>query len=220
MKTIKCVKLDMLKSKSVFKFLPFFLALCLAISLATENAPSSWGILYMIFAGLIIVSTPFYAMSNISEVFTGMLPVTTANRVFGRYLFGAAMMTVSALLGVAAEIIRMTIYGLASAKGIWALAAAFFGASLVVMAVEFLVLYFVTIRNAQILSIVRMAPAFVLFFGANALMDAGVAEGGPGGILQWINRNMTVLSLGILAAGVLFTILCAVITWLHEKSKY
>lgn len=105
-------------------------------------------------------------------------------------------------------------------KGIWVFTAAFLGTALIVMSVEFLVLYFVTIRNAQILSIVRMVPAFVLFFGANALMDAGVAEGGLGGMLQWIARNMTVLSLGILAAGVLFTLLCAVITWLHEKSKY
>lgn len=220
MKTFKCIKLDMLKSKSIFKFLPFFLLICLVTTLASNNAPACWGILYLVFGGLIIVSNPFFAMSNISEVFTNMLPASVADRVFGRYLFGVTVMVVSALLGVASEFFRMMVKGEISMKGIWVFTAVFLGAALIVMAVEFLVLYFVTIRNAQILSIVRMVPAFVLFFGASALMDAGAAEGGPGGMLQWITRNMTVLSLGILAAGMLFTLLCAVISWLHEKSKY
>lgn len=125
MKTFKCIKLDILKSKSIFKILPFFLLICLVTTLAMDNAPACWGILYLVFGGLIIVSNPFFAMSNISEVFTNMLPASVANRVFGRYLFGVIVMVVSALLGIAAEFFRMMVRGEISMKGIWVFTAAF-----------------------------------------------------------------------------------------------
>lgn len=220
MKTLKCVKLDILKSKSTFKFLPFFMLFCLLSTLLMENAPVCWGILYMVFGGLIVVTNPFFAMSNISEVFTNMLPASVANRVFGRYLFGAVVMAVSALLGVATEFFRMMVRGEVFMEGIWVFTSVFFGAALFAMALEFLILYFVTIKNAQILSLVRMVPAFALLFGISALMDAGEEEKGFGGLLEWIGENMTLVSAAVLAAGVLVVIICAVITWLHEKEKY
>lgn len=220
MRTLKCIKLDILNSKSILKFLPFFLLVCLGSTLAMENAPACWGILYMVFGGLIIVTNPFFAMSNISAVFTNMLPASVANRVFGRYLFGVAVMAASALLGIVAELFRMMVRGEVSVKGLWIFTAAFLGAALITMALEFLVLYFVTIKNAQIFSLVRMVPAFVLFFGINALMDAGAEEKGIGGLIQWIAENMTLVSSAVLTAGLLFVVVCAVITWVHEKAKY
>ncbi len=220
MKTIKCIKLDILKSKSIFKFLPFFMAICLFFSVASNETPACWGILYMLFGGLIIVTTPFFAMSNISEVFTNMLPASVADRVFGRYLFGTFVMVISAVLGIAAEFFRIMVSGEAAMEEIWVLSMAFFGAALLMMSLEFVILYFVTIKNAQVLSIVRMVPAFVLFFGINALMDAGVKERGPGEMLQWAAGHMRLLSVVVLAAGVLVTIICAIASWLHERAKY
>lgn len=220
MRTLKCVKLDFLKSKSICKFLVFFMALCTVICVVEKDVPPAWGSLYMVFGGLIVVATPFFVMSNISEIFTSMLPATIGNRVYGRYLFGTAVMAVSAVLGLLAGLFQIAVTGAGTPGGICILAAISLGIGLIIMDLEFLVLYFVEIKNAQILSIIRMVPGFALFFGGNALVNALMEEKEVEGLLRWLTGHMTQITFATLAVGVAVTVVCAVVSCIHEKMKY
>lgn len=85
---------------------------------------------------------------------------------------------------------------------------------------EFLILYFVKIKNGSLLSLVRMVPASIVFFGISALMETSGDGTWIAELAQWIAGHLTILALAALAAGVLLTVICAAASWLHEKEKY
>lgn len=221
MRTLKCIKLDFMKSGSVFKMFILFAAVFILASSVMGDLPPGWGMLYLVFCGIIGTSTPFNVSLNASSVFTDILPASVENRVYGRFLFGAIVIFLAVALGIVCDILRMLLegnvtWGSAVLPGIYA------GIGLFMVALQYLVQYLFCIKNAQVLSLVRMVPGFIMFFGGNALMGEIMKEDPARlpGMIKWLASNLNIFAAAVLAAGVIITVICAVVCCAHEKKKY
>lgn len=228
MRTMKCMKLDFTKSMGMVKFLAFFLLVAGAAVAFSADATPSFAALYMIFGVICVCSNNFFQTGS-AEISTLVLPVTAANRVFGRYLYGIIFVTVSALAGFLITMVTMILrkYPADAQTAEVALIMAYLGVGYMVVAFQFAFLYLTRMKNAQILSLVRMVPAFVMFFGLNALTDK-IRENADSGIslkllqdiITWCLEHSIWFSTMLIAAGLVVILICAVISWVSEKKRY
>lgn len=228
MRTMKCMKLDFMKSMGMVKFLTLFLLLAGGTVAFSADATPSFAALYMIFGVVCVCSNNFF-MTGGAEISTLVLPVTAANRVFGRYLYGIIFVTVSALAGFLITMVTMILrkYQADARTAEIALIMAYLGVGYMVIAFQFAFLYLTRMKNAQILSLVRMVPAFVMFFGLNALTDK-IRENADSGIslkllqdiITWCLEHSIWFSAMLIAAGLVVILICAVISWVSEKKRY
>lgn len=228
MRTIKCVKLDFMKSTSLVKFMGLFLVIAGAITFFAADTTPSFGALYMIFGALCVCSNNFFATGG-AEISTLVLPVTAGNRVFGRYLYGVLLLTLCAAAGLAFCVLTMVLRKVPMEKQLAevALTLLYLGVGYIVLALQFLFLYLTRMKNAQILSLVRMIPAFVMFFGMNAIVEE-TRKGAELGLnlellqktISWCVTHPMTLAFSMLAAGLAAIMVCALISWMSEKKRY
>lgn len=98
------------------------------------------------------------------------------------------------------------------------------GVGLLFNSLQFLALSLTKIKNAQVLSLLRMALPFAVFFGGNALAEIfggklEVPEESIGNVVQFVMSHFTQLSWMVLGVGVLVTLLCSVISAAHEMVR-
>lgn len=220
MRIFKWMKLDALTSRSVFRFFLIFMAISLFVGLCNRELPGGWIALYMTFGGMVVVSTPFSAQRGFH--FMEMLPTKVYERVFGRFLAGAAFILLAAFCGLALD---LAINGISveTAAPALALACFFAGLALFVVAVEFLLFYCFVIENAQIISLIRTIPGFIFFFGINGVMEGirDAAEEGealPAWIV-WAAGHTSEVSALMLFAGLLAVLLCAAAASACERRR-
>ena len=102
--------------------------------------------------------------------------------------------------------------------------AAFLGAGFFINSLQYVFSYFFNIKNPQLLSIIRLIPGFVFFFGGSILgsmledAQSGVVER-VGEILNFLMKYYNILSWGILLGSLVFTILCAYICGKREEHR-
>lgn len=239
MRIWKWTKLEFALSHSVLRFLLIFLAITAGVGLLKTDVPGGWLSLYMIFGGMVVISTPFTAQTN----FVDILPTKTYERVFGRFLFGALLITVAALGGFAVQMAETGIRGGAgqtataigaagqtamgigaAAKSALALTCLFTGIAFFIMALEYLVFYCFTIRNVQIMSLLRIVPGFVFFFGFTSLMEnlqkelQEAPQSAPAWILWPLNHLPEMGALALLV-GLLVLVCCAIAASAHERRR-
>ncbi len=228
MRTVKCVKLDFMKSTGLVKFMGVFLVIAGMISFFATDATPSFGSLYMIFGALCVCANNFFVTGG-AEISTLVLPVTAGNRVFGRYLYGALLLTICAAVGLACCLSTMAFRNFPAERQMMeiALTLLYLGVGYIVMALQFLFLYLTRMKNAQILSLVRMILAFVMFFGMNAIVEEA-RKGETSGInlellqeiFRWCVSHPMLLAVSMLAAGLAVILVCATISWMSEKKRY
>lgn len=227
MRTIKCVKLDFIKSMQMMRFLGLFLIIAVAMTFASGATPS-FGALYMIFGALCVCSNNFFVTGG-TEISTLVLPVTSGNRVFGRYLYGGISLTVCAAIGLFLSIGVMAFRKMPMDEQTAeiALTILYLGVGYAVLALQFLFLYVTRIKNAQILSLVRMVPAFVMFFSMHAIIEKIKEETASGGSLEmmqkaviWCMTHRMQVAAAALAAGLVILLICSVLSWLRERKRY
>ncbi|MDO4343318.1 MAG: ABC-2 transporter permease [Eubacteriales bacterium] len=218
MRILKCAKLDFMKSRSMVAFFIFFAVLCGFVAIVV-NMPASWAVLYMVFGGLTVVTTPFTVMANMTPAFTEILPARVEEKVFGRFLFGSGVMAASALVGCAVQALVFAMNGENDWTGIFPMIAVLFGASLFFMAVEYVIFYMFGISNAQIVQLVRIVPPFLLFFGGSYLLSALTEDGIMETLLLWMADHQALLAFGAVGAGLLIAGICAAFCCAHEKKK-
>lgn len=215
MRIVKWVKLEMARSRGLLKFLLCFLAISVFVALwKKDDIPAGWLSLYMIFGSLVVASTPF----SMQPAFVEMLPTKIYERVFGRFLFGAGLITAAALGGLGVQTATAGFDG-GAAWSAFILTCLFTGIAYMVMAVEFLLFYCFTIRNAQIMSLIRTIPGFIFFFGISGLMEGLQSGEEPPALLLWAFDHTAVLGVLALLAGILAVVLCAVAASVHERCR-
>ncbi len=218
MRIFQWCKLDAAVSRSVLKFMLLFAFICAVIAVFTPDIQAAWPLLYMIFGGMMTVSTPFTAQ----PYFVEMLPTKIYERVFGRFLFGTGMIVLFAAAGFAMQTAYIASGDLAVVPALTQ-TAFFVGIALFLTAVQYLLLYLFQIKNVQIIYLIRMIPGFAFFFGFNSLLSTIQEEMQKGnrlpGWILWAVEHETALSVAILLAGIASVLLCAVVASVYEHRR-
>lgn len=218
MRVLKTTKLEAMKSKWMLGFLVIFGVFTTFMVVIQGDITNGWSVMYMTFGGLIVCSNVF----SVSDRFSALLPVKVQEQVYGRYLFGALTITLAFLGGQLAGAIQVALKGSGTFSQNLTLGLALYGVALLMMALEFLAMYLLRIRNIQTANLMRMVLPFLLLFGIGRVMDV-MENGGSERIVsavKWCIERQNLLIAVLLAAGYLSVGLCAFISGACEAEKY
>lgn len=213
---IKCVKLDFLFAARMYtwRFVALFLLIGAVAPFLWESQMPMFSVLFALFAMLTMVTQPFFAQDK----FTQILPATVSQRVFGRFFYGALSLMGTTAVGVGLSWLDEVLTGGGmKAQFLW-IAVLLLGISIILLSLEFVVFYIFQIKNATVMSLVRMVPAFAFFYGILALPH-DVTKGLPD-ILRYLTEHFAAVSLITLAAGFAVLMVCAAAACVFEKRKY
>lgn len=220
MDTIKFMKTDFLKIKTqiVLILLTVFMILFLEGKMGTL-----WGIMYMMFMGLIFCSVPFSVDMVSGEGFMKMLPAKPQHRVYGRFCFAVIFLTACTLV-VSLTYMYGFLSGTVKVGDVLPEIVSVLSAGLCINAIQYVFSYFLQIKNQQWLSIVRMIPGFVFFFVGCILID-NLASMHPqtveamGKAVTYAMTHQGVAAAVFFTVAIVFNIICAVICGKHEAMK-
>lgn len=197
MNAIKFFKIDFARIKIQFLYIVAFAILALVLSLNMMSP--YYGFLYLIFGSIIFSTVPFTQDQMAETGFINMLPGSIVSRVAGRFLVAVLMVIVCAILGAG----LMITYSLMKKDTIGYAYDFIIGGSglgILVCSLQYILFYLLgKVKSVQAMSIVRMIPGFIVFFGST-LMTHWMEENAPG-TLVWIFNHTTLLAFGLLAAG-------------------
>lgn len=224
MDAVRFMKMDFMKMKTQAKFMALVVLVVIAFaSKMMGETMGVWSILYMIFMGIILCSTPFSIDNMVADGFIKLLPARARQRVFGRYMFAAVFLIVCTVLGSFTSI-PYVIKGQITVGYILSQGVIFLSVGLFINSLQYVFSYFFEIKNQQWLSIIRLLPGFIFFFGGSVLMDTlGEMQEGTrnkiGMVLNYAMEHQGVVAFVFLAAAVVFTMLCAVVCGKREERK-
>lgn len=169
MRALRFTKIDYIKTKKQMLFLPVFLLLLAAIM--TNGKPEERGVInvvtvffYMIFIMIIFSTTPFGTCKVEENGFLLLLPATTWDRVFGRFLYGGTLMAFAMAVSIGGVVIYRALGYSVSGIQI-ALCLIGFAIGIVIMTVEYVFFYLCGENQSQnLLGIVRVMPGMIFYF--------------------------------------------------------
>lgn len=208
-------KIDYIKTKSQLLFIPFYMGLMAVIMLSPDSDVSAIStvsvFLYMIFIMIVFSTTPFGTCQRQETGFLLLLPATTWDRVFGRFLYGFSMMLIAVVCGaVGAAVYRMTGHGFSEIDLPVCLIG--FAVGLFLMTAEYVFFYLFGENKGQyLLAIVRVLPGMCFFFGTMNLSKEVLMD--PDGMKQVVETvGSRLLAIGwISVAGAVVIMLAAVL---------
>jgi len=214
METIKFAKIDWLKTKSQAKIMILYILIATVMGIYMDW--SLWSLYFIAFGATILSTTPYFIDTTSSIVFINLLPAKVSSRVYGRYLFGLLFNIVTILAG------ELSVLGnyLFTKK----VPAYLFESTLVIIAVsllfnafQFLMFSFIKVKNQQLLTLIRMIPPFIMFFGGNYVMNLFMNNPEKGAqmiseIYRYCMNNRLPLSIALLLIAILINVLFANIT--------
>ena len=220
MKIWKCAKLEFMLMGQLPLWMLGFIVVYLAVFLGLDRMEITtyFCSLFFIFITMSVITNNFFVQTE----FTTLLPVKVQHRVYGRFLFGALAVTAAAVMGCIVQLALMYVKHMPFDMSSVFITAMLLGAGLFAMAVEYLVFYLCRISNPQVLNLVRLIPAFVLFFGVNGLVGE-VQENEELQLMQavqWFFDHLALVAALLLGIGILATIIGAVIAGIRENRKY
>ncbi len=191
MKALKFLKVDWIRCKSQLKIMILFPVVAMVIGLGgLEN--EMFTITYMVFGSIIFAVQPFNMEQMSESGFINMLPGTKSDRVAGRYLFAFILVIVSVLLGAGAMILYDIKHGISLAP-VLTTSCIFFGGAMVICSLQYILFYSLGKgKSNQMMGIIRMIPAFIMFFLGNYFSD-WIKSGGAAK-LNWILDRTAELS--------------------------
>lgn len=95
MEAIRFAKLDFIKIQSQWKLLLAFVILAVFLSFSVNGM---WAVSYLVFAGMIFSTSPFFSEILTEKGFFNLLPARAGSRMFGRYLYGSIFILLAFLL--------------------------------------------------------------------------------------------------------------------------
>lgn len=223
MDAVRFMKMDFMKMKTQVKLMVLVvLVVIFFVSRMMGENMSGFSTMYMIFMGIILCATPFSIDSMVADGFIKLLPARAKQRVFGRYMFAAVFLAACAVVGSLASIPYVikgqTIVGYIVSQGV-----IFYSVGLCINSLQYGFSYFFEIKNQQWLSIIRLVPGFIFFFGGSLLMELGEMQEGTinkiGMIMDYAVKHQGMVALVLLAVSMIFTMFCAVICGKREERK-
>ncbi len=199
---VKYLKIDWMRSKSQFKLMALFL-LCAAMF--TLNASMAMvGPCYLFFIALILAVYPFTMEQTSESGFINMLPGKSRDRVAGRFLYGGVLYAFSLILGTVLIMVRNRHDGQEMFEGISFLAAAA-GMSLILGMLQNILMYAIGKgKSQQLMAVIRLVPAFVMFFGVTVLFER--IKDGSTSILSYVLEHKEMFSYAVLGSGIILYI--------------
>lgn len=192
MNALKFLKVDWIRCKSQLRILVLFPVIAVAMVFGgMEN--ELFIIAYVIF-GAIIFSTQPFNMEHMSESgFINMLPGTKRDRVAGRYLFAMILIVLSVLTGL----VTVSLYNIQKGNGLGpvvSVSCILFGFALVICSLQYILFYSIGKgKSNQVMVIIRMVPAFIMFFLGSFFSDW--LKAGDGKNLTWVMNRETELTI-------------------------
>ncbi|MDO5345895.1 MAG: ABC-2 transporter permease [Lachnospiraceae bacterium] len=168
MKLLKFVKIDFIRLKTNRSLLVLWPLSILIIMLFSGKANTLFVYLYCLFGGIIFSTIPLDSHS--SSGFLKMLPSKEGDDVRGHFLFSFCLLLLSMLFALAATQ-AVTLYrpefSALPAKQVLLL----FSLSVLITALQNLILCTFRSNNVQAMQMLRMGPAFLFYFGTLVVAD-------------------------------------------------
>jgi hypothetical protein len=169
MRILKFAKTDLLQIKRMIWAL-LFPVYALIILLTTDEGFTLPAFSYCLFAAIILCTVPLSGKSASETGFLDLLPGKKGEQTKGHFLFALLLLLLFGVLALAAiaiaHLIRPTIVFDSAA-----LYLSLTGVALLFAAVEILILSLFHSDNTRAIAILRMAPAFLFWFGGMMLKD-------------------------------------------------
>lgn len=169
------------------------------------------GVCYLVFVALLMQGAVFTYEQKQEIGFINMLPGTDLERSLGRFIMGIFLLGIGFVMFVLVAIIRSVIWNIEINYSPEILISAI-GGGLMFMAVQNVIFYAIGKGNSQqVMTLIHIIPGLISFMALSILTEIILAKGEHGNtkilsILQWMNDNGIALTLGILLAGVIFTV--------------
>ena len=192
MKALKFLKVDWLRCKSQLRIMALFPLI--AVAMVFGGIENELFINAYVVFGAIVYSVQPFNMENMSESgFINMLPGTKRDRVTGRYLFALVLTVLAVLIGLGAVSIYNIQQGI-SLDPVVSVSCILFGCAMVVCSLQYILFYSLGKgKSNQMMAMIRMIPAFIMFFLGTNL--SGWLKGGNGANLKWVLDREAELSL-------------------------
>ena len=177
MTILKYAKIDLLRLRQMTLMLLLFPVLAVFINVRSPGDSFVFSFSYCTFMGIVIASIPFQRETSQEAGFLSMLPSRKGDDVRGHFLFGF----LSVCVGFATACVALGISVLISPAVRRSVAEngpdvrpilLLFAAALLLTGIQNLMLSFFRFNSSRGMAILRLAPAFLFFFGAGYLSDS------------------------------------------------
>ncbi len=179
MRVLKFLKIDCLKMKSLWIAL-FFPLLSIFILITSDVPNLLFAAGYCLFAGIIYATFPFTGENPQENGFLMMLPSKPGEDILGHFLFGFLAVTAALFLGLfsifVSGLINSNVRNTPLPTGFILV---LYGAAVIFVGLEELLLTVFRYESIRAVQLIRIVPAFVYFFAANAVMDRLQAQQTP-----------------------------------------
>ncbi len=218
MKAFKFLKVDWLRCKSQLRILALFPVL--GVVLVFGGMENELFInAYVVFGAIVFTTQPFNMETMSESGFINMLPGTKRDRVSGRYLFGLVLIVASVLMGLAIVTI-INIKNNTSLVPALEISCILFGCAMVTCSLQYILFYLIGKgKSNQMMAIIRMIPAFLMFFLGTFLSEW--VKSGEGANLKWVMERQAELSiLCVLIGFFVYFVGISVSSWIIEKKDF
>lgn len=221
MDCIKFAKIDFRKTLSQMKVMAIFMAGAFLCGVWAEER--YWSVIYLAFGGILMTTTPFFDEMLTERGFFILLPAKAESRMRGRYLFGSIFIFACCVYGAMVEWI-VSLYKKSVLPHFIPIILMIFSSVLICNSIQFLVFTFLNVKNAQVLSLIRMIIPFVVFFIGNAISNQAIHN--PKEMVyvftdffQYTEQHIIFMAFVFLGVSMLITILCCEICAWREAKK-
>lgn len=221
MECIKFAKIDFIKSLPQVKIMPLFLVIALIMGAKIEGV--MFPVIYVAFGALIMVTLPYITEAMSEQGFFALLPARVGSRTRGRYLYGVLYLLIACIVGALIAYVT-ALFNKEDLSHFFLYSIITFSIVIVVNDIQFIIFSLLKVKNVQVLSVIRMVIPFVLFFGANGIMEevGSNPDAMMAWMVQWLDRiqnNLAGTALITLGVSILITILFCEICVLKEKQS-
>lgn len=173
MKALRFMKIDYIRTRQQMLFLPVIIFAVSAIMMGSGSGIRGGNVVpafcYTIFLVIIFSTTPFGTCQRKDAGFLMMLPASTWDRVFGRFLYGISMMAGAVVVGVC-FVLGYRAAGYVPTSVEVSLCLIGFAIAVLLMTGEYVFFYLFGENQSQnLLGIARVVPGMIFFFASSSL---------------------------------------------------
>lgn len=216
MRTFQFLKVDWIRCKGQLKVMFLFPVVAL-IFLMTSKQSELFAIQYLVFGALVFSAQPFNMEQMSESGYINMLPGTKRDRVMGRYLYAFMLLVWSVFMGIIVTYFYDTYNGI-DFKPVMGGILIIFAVGMIISSLQYILYYAMGKgKSQQMMGIIRMIPAFIMFFLGGYVTDL-ITEGKLSA-LDWIMAHNTEITVILVAAGILLFVMGIAISSMVIKNK-
>lgn len=208
MRALKYTMIDITRTKGQVIFMLLLGVLAYGFSFSAENIFS--GIIYIMFAAIIMQGAVFTYEQKAELGFVNMLPGTDLDRVSGRFMTGVFLLVYGGVIALVIALVLRFQIGM-DISYLPETFMIYMGLGLIFMAVQNVLFYLLGKGNSQqLMSFIHMIPGFAFWIIASVLLSILDVDGEKKSkvlidIILWIEDNITLAGIVMLISGIIIT---------------